>query len=120
VVGNADLLRHLAVEVRERARDRGTEVALVPIDEPFEELGCATRRSVTGCRAVVPAEDADAEAAGARIARALAVREPSETRIVGGSSETDAKALMVIPHGRPSSQLVTITTPLASALIASV
>ena len=53
------------------------------------------------------------------IARALVVSERSETRIVGGSADTDAKAVTVVPQGRLPSQLVTMTTPLASELIAS-
>ena len=53
------------------------------------------------------------------IARALVVAEPSETRIVGGSAETDAKAVTVIPQGLSPTRQVTSTTPLASALIAS-
>src|SRR6266545_809969 len=54
------------------------------------------------------------------IARALAVSEQSDTRIVGGSADTDAKALTVTPHGRSSIRVVTITTPPARTLIASV
>ena len=53
------------------------------------------------------------------IARALVVAEPSETRIVGGSADTDAKAVTVIPHGLSPTQQVTSTTPLASVLMAS-
>src|SRR5438034_8671519 len=53
------------------------------------------------------------------IARALVPSEPSETRTVGGSADTEAKAVTVIPHGLSPTQQVTSTTPLASALIAS-
>ena len=53
------------------------------------------------------------------IARALIVAEPSETRIVGGSADTDAKAVTVIPHGLSPTQQVTSPTPLASVLMAS-
>src|SRR5215212_1566013 len=56
----------------------------------------------------------------ASIARALTVSEQSDTRMVGGSADTDAKALTVTPHGRPSIRVVTITTPPARTLIASV
>ena len=34
-------------------------------------------------------------------------------------ADTEAKALTVIPQGRPASSVVTITTPLAKTLIAS-
>ena len=53
------------------------------------------------------------------IARALVVSEPSETRTVGGSADTEVNAVTVIPHGRSASRQVTSTTPLASVLIAS-
>src|SRR5262249_22387677 len=53
------------------------------------------------------------------IARALVVSVPSETRIVGGSAETEAKAVTVIPQGLSPTQLVTSATPLGSALMAS-
>ena len=53
------------------------------------------------------------------IACAAADSEWSETRTVGGSADTEAKALTVIPQGRPASSVVTITTPLARTLIAS-
>ena len=55
----------------------------------------------------------------AAIARALVVSEPSETRTVGGSAETEANAVTVIPHGLSPTRQVTSTTPLASVLIAS-
>ncbi len=55
----------------------------------------------------------------AGIARALVGAGQSETRTVGGSADTEAKAVTVIPQGRPPIQQVTSTTPLASALIAS-
>src|SRR5215211_817610 len=54
------------------------------------------------------------------IACALIESDRSETRIVGGSADTEVNALTVVPHGRSSTRVVTITTPLASALIASV
>src|SRR2546423_9478097 len=54
----------------------------------------------------------------AAIPRAPVDSEPSEARTVGGSVETDAKAVTVIPHGLPSTEQVTTTTPAASALIA--
>ena len=53
------------------------------------------------------------------IARALVAPAESETSTVGGSADTEAKAVTVIPHGRSPIQQVTSTTPLASALIAS-
>src|SRR6478736_367613 len=53
------------------------------------------------------------------IARALLAPAESETSTVGGSADTEAKAVTVIPHGWSPIQQVTNTTPLASALIAS-
>jgi hypothetical protein len=53
------------------------------------------------------------------IARAAAPSESSETSTVGGSAETDANAVTVIPQGRSPTRQVTTTTPLASSLIAS-
>src|SRR5216117_2838938 len=53
------------------------------------------------------------------IAPALVPSEPSDTRTVGGSADTEANAVTVIPHGLSPTQQVTSTTPLASALIAS-
>ena len=53
------------------------------------------------------------------IARALVVSEPSETRTVGGSADTEANAVTVIPQGLSPTQQVTSTTPLASVLMAS-
>src|SRR5215207_7592981 len=55
----------------------------------------------------------------AAIARPLTPVDRSEMSTVGGSAATDANAVAVIPHGRPSTRQVTSTTPLASALIAS-
>ncbi len=55
----------------------------------------------------------------ALIASALVVAERSETSTVGGSAETEANAVTVIPQGRPPTRQVTRTTPLASVLIAS-
>ena len=55
----------------------------------------------------------------ALIAPALVVSEPSETSTVGGSAETEAKAVTVIPQGLSPTQPVTSTTPLASVLMAS-
>jgi hypothetical protein len=53
------------------------------------------------------------------IARAAAPSESSDTSTVGGSAETDAKAVTVIPQGLSPTQQVTTTTPLASSLMAS-
>ena len=53
------------------------------------------------------------------IARAPIASALSETRTVGGLAETEVKAVTVMPHGLSPSQQVTITTPLASMLMAS-
>src|SRR5437867_11561420 len=53
------------------------------------------------------------------IAPALVPSEPSDTKTVGGSADTEAKAVTVIPDGLSPTQQVTSTTPLARALIAS-
>src|SRR5213595_3162792 len=55
----------------------------------------------------------------ALIASALRASAPSEARTVGGSAETEANAVTVMPHGRSPTRQVTSTTPLARALIAS-
>jgi hypothetical protein len=53
------------------------------------------------------------------IALALTVVSLSETAIVGGDIEIEQQALTVSPHGRPSTSVVTITTPAASRPMAS-
>jgi hypothetical protein len=41
----------------------------------------------------------------------------SDTRTVGGSAETEQQAVIVIPHGRPSTTVVTTATLPASKLM---
>src|SRR6478735_3083905 len=55
----------------------------------------------------------------AAIARAPGLSDRRDTSTVGGCADTEANAVTVIPHGRPSSRQVTRVTPLASVLIAS-
>src|SRR5271154_4449616 len=54
-----------------------------------------------------------------RIAFAVIVCAPTETRRSGGVAETEQQALTVSPQGFPSNQVVTITTELAILRIAS-
>ena len=106
-----------------RARSATTGLVLLAVaglDDELEELRRARRRPVLGDGHLLAREDADAERFLSRrsLARS-APSEPSDTSTVGGSADTDANAVTVIPHGRSSSRQVTSTTPLASVLIAS-
>ena len=119
MVGDLDGLGDLAVEVGERHGDHGALAVAGPsIGVMLEELGRAGTRPVAGDGELIRRKDADSETSR-RHDRARTCRAgESETSTVGGSADTDANAVTVIPHGRSPTQQVTSTTPLASALIA--
>ena len=121
MVGDLNGVRQLTIEVGERAGDdRAVAAPVASVDKGLEELGRARLRAEAGDRELLLGEDADAEAAGLQRSRARSSSSaPSETRTVGGSADTEANAVTVIPHGLSATQTVTSTTPLASVLMAS-
>ena len=119
VVGRLDRLDQIAVEVRERLRNRRAQaVEIAWLDQVVEELRLAGSSCVRRDAHLGAGEELAPKAPVASIARALTV--PRRARPAPwGSTDTDANAVTVIPHGRPAARLVTTTTPLASVLIAS-
>jgi hypothetical protein len=120
VIRDAKRLLELAVEMGERTGDHrlassrwsGSTKASRNFDLPGAAPWRATS-SWSSARMLTPKRPP------ASMACAAAASESIETRTVGGSAETDAKAVTVMPHGRPSSSHVSKATPLARALIAS-
>ena len=106
VIAGVDRIDDVAVEMRERLCDRRARaLELTAFDELVEELRrsgrsepCAATHTCVRARTLTPKTPA------APIARALAVSAPSETSTIGGSADTDANAVTVIPQGRPANR----------------